>query len=261
MTQQFSAEQQDWESLAELPDLRPVLDPGDQNGAKNELIDRIHRCAVADAVLATARTRYAGVIDVGCGVGRLTPSLLSYGDCVVGVDPAVNMLTRARAACADRRATFYERLQDVPGLPEPVLVVSVYVLCIIPRLAAIDLLSQLAQHAGPGAALVLIERIAPLSAPELDIEKRSVEWYAESLGEAGWTLDGHRHVRRSDSVPQRINARLARGTLTRAKRMLVGKLADLELRRAAYPGLGAYVDVAMWGHAQPLRAGTEARSS
>jgi SAM-dependent methyltransferase len=248
--------------MGELPDLRAVLDPGDQHGAKNELIDRLSRRAVAEAVLATGRTEYTTAIDFGCGVGRLSPLLLEFSDRVVGVDPAANMVARARADHDERVCSFYQGLEEVPSeLPQPILVVCVYVLCLIPRSAVIELFSRLTRLVGSDAWFVGIDRIARSPEVVQDIENRSIDWYADVLDEAGWTLDGHRHVRRADSVPQRINARLARSKLSPLGRVLVGKLADLEKRRAAVPGWGPYVDVAMWGHAKPPRSITQARSS
>ena len=67
-----------WDHDATLPGLQPVIDPRDHSGVKNELIHETHlrglRLAIRPPV---GRHRYGTTLDFGCGIGRLTPALLS----------------------------------------------------------------------------------------------------------------------------------------------------------------------------------------
>lgn len=58
-------------------------------------------------------------LDVGCGTGALTATVLAEADPVhvVGVDPAEGFLASARAQIVDPRATF--RAGDAQSLPLP----------------------------------------------------------------------------------------------------------------------------------------------
>lgn len=58
-------------------------------------------------------------LDVGCGTGALTATILAEADPtdVVGVDPAEGFLDNARAQIVDTRATF--RIGDAQSLPLP----------------------------------------------------------------------------------------------------------------------------------------------
>jgi SAM-dependent methyltransferase len=72
--------------------------------------------AMPPAALATWMTAFArhlparrplSVIDLGCGIGRLTPALAgAFGGPVVGLEPAAKMLAQARSAAAHPAVTY-----------------------------------------------------------------------------------------------------------------------------------------------------------
>lgn len=59
-------------------------------------------------------TRFARVLDFGCGVGRLSQALAEHADAVVGVDVAPPMIERARELDTAGRCEFV--LNDAPDL-------------------------------------------------------------------------------------------------------------------------------------------------
>ena len=83
-----------WQERAGLPDLRAVLDPSDESGVKNRYIDHLHREALGGALgLAPAQR----ILDLGCGIGRLSAWLAGADRAVVGVDTSMAMLSTARS--------------------------------------------------------------------------------------------------------------------------------------------------------------------
>jgi SAM-dependent methyltransferase len=237
--------QHDWAANAELAGLRAVIDPADAGGGKNRLIDAINRRAIAAALGPGPNPRWRTAVDFGCGIGRLSNDLLRYADVVHGIDPEPSMLLRARVAhAAEPRVAFHGAVDDLPELSQPALVVCVYVLQVLPRAEVVDVLERLGAAAGAGATLVVLDRVVrPSSAGKLEIERRTVEWYADALRAAGWEAPTFRVVRRSDSRVQRLNARIVRHAGTRLPEAVVRALAAVEASRASRPAACAYVDV------------------
>ncbi|MFN9279893.1 MAG: methyltransferase domain-containing protein, partial [Betaproteobacteria bacterium] len=78
----------DWDERARQGvGLQSVIDPGDRNGLKNGLIDRIQWLHVGP--WAATRRR---VLDFGCGVGRFAGRIAALGVEYVGTDSAVAMI-------------------------------------------------------------------------------------------------------------------------------------------------------------------------
>jgi SAM-dependent methyltransferase len=236
-----------WDEVASLPGLRPVLDYADEGGAKNDVIDRLHRRGLEHGLRSLPQIRYRTAVDFGCGIGRMTTRLTAFADAVVGVDPTAPMLERARRASQDPRVRFLppDALDAIDG---PVLVVSVYVLYALPPAEVVNALRGLRTVASSsGAGLVAIERMerAPGVAPR-GIEARNVDWYAAALRDAGWALRGSRKVRRSDSIPLRIHRLGTRRLPDRMHRALSAAAARLEWASARRATHGDYVDVAFW---------------
>ncbi|MEP6953450.1 MAG: class I SAM-dependent methyltransferase [Solirubrobacteraceae bacterium] len=184
-----------WSELASSRDgYAAVLDPGDRVGAKNTLIDRVHR-----RVLARVLSPLAGmsVVDFGCGTGRLTEWMAAQGADVTGVDVTREMLQRARAAVP--RAHFYE----IDGFSLPLeaatqdAIVSVYVLqyYVGDDDAMAALLSEFQRVLKPGGRVVAIEQ-----ASEGDIGRgASISGYRDALIAAGYGGVSSRPVRLGDS--------------------------------------------------------------
>ena len=111
---------------------------------------------VAEAFLAwLAVPRGRRWLDVGCGTGALTVTVLAAADPsrVVGVDPSEGFLATARVRIADARATF--RVGDARALPLPNCssdaVVSGLALNFVPDPAGA--VAELARVASPGGVV------------------------------------------------------------------------------------------------------------
>jgi SAM-dependent methyltransferase len=98
-----------WSARAALPGLASVLDPADLLGAKNELIDRTHKSALASILGDVRGTR---ILDFGCGTGRLTHWLSNRGAQARGVDAAPEMVAAARRLFSNIEV-------EVAGIPLP----------------------------------------------------------------------------------------------------------------------------------------------
>lgn len=82
-----------WSDLATGDPLAAVLDPSDTVGAKNQLIDRVHKRALRRTLPSLRGQR---VLDFGCGTGRLSAWCWSQGAVVTGVDITSEMIEVAR---------------------------------------------------------------------------------------------------------------------------------------------------------------------
>jgi SAM-dependent methyltransferase len=90
----------DWNRAAELGQLRAVIDPGDTEGGKNLLIDRIHWNHLRFNRGAKR------VLDFGCGTGRFARRLANCGLQYVGIDSSPNMVATARRLNAGSDLSF-----------------------------------------------------------------------------------------------------------------------------------------------------------
>lgn len=101
----------DWDERARQGvGLQSVIDPGDRNGLKNGLIDRIQWGVVQP--WAQGRRE---VLDYGCGIGRFARRITDAGTVYCGVDTSAAMIEAARRAHPAGRATF----EHAPSLPLP----------------------------------------------------------------------------------------------------------------------------------------------
>lgn len=82
-----------WERHAGLGSLRAVLDPNDEAGWKNQLIDAMQWSALAPYADGGYR-----LLDVGCRTGRFAKRLAALGVDYTGVDASAAMVARAKQA-------------------------------------------------------------------------------------------------------------------------------------------------------------------
>ncbi len=197
----------DWGSLAHLDDLRPVLDRADTTGAKNRLVDVIHRTAIASALPAGRGV----VLDFGCGVGRLSGWLADRADVVVGLEVTPEMLGVARRRVTAPNVSWV--LFDGDHLPfangSIRHVVSVYVLQHVLQSERLsELAVEFARVMAPGGRLVLIEQVRQDQVKQLDgfLEQRLASTYSDAFQGAGFRMVEARPIR----VPSRLTTVLSR---------------------------------------------------
>jgi SAM-dependent methyltransferase len=179
-----------WTELAERPALEAVLDPGDSKGAKNTIIDAVHKAALRRAL---APLRGKRVLDYGCGNGRIAAWAIEQGANVVGIDatPAMVEAAQRRVPTGDFRVSSPNALPVEDGRFD--LAVSVYVLQYYvskPEKYAACLRS-IRRALAPGGALVLVEQVA-----NGEIGRGApAQTYVDGLVAAGFSLEVAKPIR------------------------------------------------------------------
>jgi SAM-dependent methyltransferase len=181
----------EWSERAALDPLAAVIDPADVRGGKNRLIHRVHLRALSKHL---GDVRGEGVLDFGCGTGRISAWLVERGAAVQGVDVTSEMVYVARTNVPE--ASF--RVVDGSSLPfEDArfdVVVSVYVLqYYVARDESV--FRELARVLRPGGRLVAIEQVT-----ERDIGRGAPpSVYADAFDLAGLDVDGISLIRTGES--------------------------------------------------------------
>lgn len=147
-----------WSELAAASDpLAAVIDPGDEHGAKNRLIDLVHKRALRHVARGL---RGADALDFGCGTGRLSQWLAAQGARVTGVDVTPEMVAVARRLVPDAQIMTFDG-STLPFAPASFdIVVTAYVL----QYYVTDqtLLDEIARVLRPGGRLISIEQVSDL---------------------------------------------------------------------------------------------------
>src|SRR6516164_10269040 len=100
-----------WDDFATLGDpLRSVLDPHDETGAKNRLMDHIHWLALKRWLPWKGK-----LLDLGCGTGRMASRISERGLIYFGADTSRNMIEAARRARQNNLVKFVN--YDPPKTP------------------------------------------------------------------------------------------------------------------------------------------------
>jgi SAM-dependent methyltransferase len=154
----------DWDERARQgTGWQSVIDPGDRDGLKNGLIDRIQWNAIEPWL--RGRTR---LLDYGCGVGRFTRRVLEAGVAYTGVDASAAMIEAAVRGHEGLPAPLpTPRFLHAPQLPLPLAdasfdaVLSVGVLQCLQTSEGSQLreaVADLARVLAPGGELLMIEQ-------------------------------------------------------------------------------------------------------
>lgn len=85
-----------WDGLNKLNGLSAVLDPNDEEGEKNEKINKIHQLAIKKTFKEMGIQDVGRLLDYGCGVGRNYDFLSSKCQHYVEVDISPGMLEKAK---------------------------------------------------------------------------------------------------------------------------------------------------------------------
>ena len=154
----------DWDERARQgTGWQSVIDPGDRDGLKNGLIDRIQWNAIEPWL--RGRTR---LLDYGCGVGRFARRVLEAGVAYTGVDASAAMIEAAVRGHEGLPAPLPSpRFLHAPQLPLPLAdasfdaVLSVGVLQCLQTSEGSQLraaVADLARVLEPGGELLMIEQ-------------------------------------------------------------------------------------------------------
>jgi SAM-dependent methyltransferase len=110
----------EWSRRAGRPGLSRVM-RASQPATLNTGVTELTRAVVADHLTTTANRlsrRPRAVLEIGCGIGRLTPTIAEHADRVHAVDMTPAMLDHARATCAHLSTVDFTRAR-IDELPEP----------------------------------------------------------------------------------------------------------------------------------------------
>ena len=149
----------DWDARARAgTGLQSVIDPGDRDGLKNGLIDRIQWNRIAPWVQGRRR-----LLDYGCGIGRFARRVHALGVGYIGVDASAAMIEAAERGHAGLPMQFLH----APELPLPLPAASVDSVLSVGVLQCLQTadgqllrqaVAELARVLEPGGELLMIEQ-------------------------------------------------------------------------------------------------------
>jgi len=147
-----------WDRHAGLDPLRAVLDPNDENGWKNRLIDAMHWQALAPLLDGADR-----LLDVGAGTGRFARRFVALGVDYTGVDDSPPMVAKARQTNPDLADRF--SVADACHLPfgdgEYDSCLTCYVVQhLMHTEQAPAMVAEFHRVLGPGGKLLAIEQVS-----------------------------------------------------------------------------------------------------
>ncbi len=91
-----------WNALSEKDGLRPVIDPNDEVGKKNNRIHTYHHAMITEIMQQLlqreGKKMFDHVLDYGCGIGRNYELLCNMAHQYSGVDISEGMLAKAKAS-------------------------------------------------------------------------------------------------------------------------------------------------------------------
>lgn len=185
-----------WQERAALPGLQAVLDPLDRRGTKNRYIDYLHRRALEHGLDLHPRQR---VLDLGCGIGRLSSWLARDERLVVGVDISAAMLSAALRTSVSLNPTFVRYADAALPFADSSFerVVSVFVLQHVSddgQLRA--LLAEVNRIMRNGGRVAIIEQVRARSSEVAGyIRHRTRQEYLQNFGEEGFASLLERAIR------------------------------------------------------------------
>src|SRR2546425_127289 len=90
-----------WDKFSKYGVLRSVLDPNDELGFKNLLIDRMQWTALKKHLAGRKN-----ILDFGCGSGRMAPRAKALGIKYSGIDTSPGMIETAKKTYPEPSFTF-----------------------------------------------------------------------------------------------------------------------------------------------------------
>ena len=200
-----------------------LVDPEDKHGNKTDYITTLQRLAIE---------RYVGrgeglALEIGCGYGRMTPSLSEMGYELVAMDPSPRLvqLTSRVPSISHCVVGALPRLPFVVGAFPTVFLI--HVLRSLHVLGIASIVESLGEYVQDGGRLVIIENIRRRSGKHVE-----EDWIMETFRSQGLTLKQRRcirfsrapwiHLMRFNLFPRSLHNAMARAEVDFARRF-VGK--------------------------------------
>jgi ubiquinone/menaquinone biosynthesis C-methylase UbiE len=144
-----------WDELSRLGGLRAVIDPNDQMGMKNLLINEVHWRAVRRHLKGSQN-----VLDFGCGSGRFAGRIAAMGIRYTGIDSSVGMVGAAQAGHPELKDAFKHfdgtKIPFADASFDTVVVARVFIHVLkTPEFEGI--LAEIRRVLVPGGRLILLE--------------------------------------------------------------------------------------------------------
>lgn len=183
--------------------LRKVLDPNDRKGVKNSYIDQYLKYYLLEYI---SPLKTDNILEVGCGIGRLTEYMAHFAHSVYGIDIIDKFVDDCKANVARQDNAFYLYIDEIGQLKDisidKMFIVSV-LMYIVDNSEVIKTLRTYRKSLPNLQAAVIIEQLKSSSQLEyhegrLHCSYRTIEEYIDIFTEAGFrvkrfSIMGERH--------------------------------------------------------------------
>jgi len=230
----------DWNDYSRKGLLRAVIDPKDELGFKNILIDRIHWDCLKMAIMGTKN-----LIDFGCGTGRFSKRIANLGIGYTGVDLSEGMIQVAKKHNPDLEEMFFKTDENLLPFADNSFDVCItsYVLQHFLKADNTQIFSEISRVVAPDGLVVSIEQASLCNkSSEMVGESASEADYIEKLSYFGRDISVNRIRNGNPTLASRVALHFATmlpfafilSLLSSIERMAVAKKNDIALAESSY---------------------------
>lgn len=210
--------------------LRGVIDPRDEKGLKNLIIDRIHWRALQEKIKGAGR-----LLDFGCGTGRFAKRISDMGIHYTGIDKSANMISKAREHNMPLNVDFIH--YDGTRLPfhdsSFDVCISVWVMQYLIKGAEIEgLLHEIKRVLAPNSRFILIEQASMTGQTSGNLMRPATENDYKSVLSGSFDVELTSRIRSHEFLTFTKFAMRMSAHATWMFRLLLDRLAVAETRRA-----------------------------